>query len=269
MVLSDISLMTHSTPTLNKATGTRATVSNNQDIVQDPVNTGGDDNSTVSALSRQLSEAASRAEARDASLSRKELSDLAWSIKEKIGGDYIATKARYDAEVPQTDDPELLARAKQATEYINGVVTDGRGKNPFSGMPRDQLNLIIYDDSGAFTVNERRSAQHEVAQQEQAWRQVVIAKGTMEYSNTGKMTDFYKNVLEHYRGLPAIEQSQYPADYEARLLLDIAMDLSTEVPDIDSESFWNELFKGDTSLAGKPTASTEEKVAVNTDIKEP
>lgn len=265
MAISNINFMTHSAPTLNKATGAKATVSDNLNIIHDPVNTGGDDSSTVSPLSRQLSEAAERAEARDASLSRKELFALAMSTAEKLGEDYIETKARYDAEVPDTDDPELLARARQATEYINGVVTDGRGKNPFSGMPRDQLTLIIYDDSGAFTVNERRSAQHEVGQQEEAWRQIVIAKSGMEYSNTGKTTDFYKNVLEHYRGLPAIEQSQYPVDYEARLLLDIAMDL--KIPVTDSESFWNELFKGDTSPASKPP--TEEKAAANTDIKEP
>jgi hypothetical protein len=207
-----------------------------------------------------LSEAAARAEARDASLSRQELFALMMSTSEKLGLNFKFP------EVPDTDDPALLARAKQATEYINGVRTGGRGTNPFAGLPRDQLDLIIYDDSGAFTINERRSAQHEASQQEEAWRQIAIAKGMMEYSNTGKMTDFYKNVLEHYRGLPAIEQSQYPVDYEARLLLDIAMDLNTEGP-IDSENFWNELFKGDTSPASKPPI--EEKAAVNTHIKEP
>jgi hypothetical protein len=263
MAIPNTNFTTHGPPALNKTTGTKATFTESQHIVQTPERTDADDNSTVSALSRQLSEAAARAEARDASLSRQELFALMMSTSEKLGLNFKFP------EVPDTDDPALLARAKQATEYINGLRTGGRGTNPFAGMSRDQLDLIIYDDSGAFTVNERRSAQREASQQEEAWRQIVIAKGMMEYSNTGKMTDFYKNVLEHYRGLPAIEQSQYPADYEARLLLDIAMDLGTEVPDIDSESFWNELFKGGTSPASKPTASTEGKVVVNTDIKEP
>lgn len=55
--------------------------------------------------------------------------------------------------VPNTDDLELLARAKQATSLVNGS-----GSNPFKGMSRDQLALIAYDDSGTFTVNEQRAA---------------------------------------------------------------------------------------------------------------
>lgn len=44
-----------------------------------------------------------------------------------------------------------------------------------------------------------------------------MAQGSAEYSATGKLTDFYTSVLDHYKGLPAIEQSQYPSDYETRL----------------------------------------------------
>ena len=105
--------------------------------------------STVSNLARQLSEAAVRAETRDTSLSHKELGQKATALLNQITGDsYFANKAQHNAEVPNTDDPELLARAKQATSFVNGS-----GSNPFKGMSRDQQALITYDDSGTFTTN--------------------------------------------------------------------------------------------------------------------
>ena len=157
--------------------------------------------STVSNLARQLGEAAAHAEARDASLSRKELGQKATAQLDQITGyDYYLNQERHDAEVPNTDDPELLARAKQATSFVNGS-----GSNPFKGMSRDQLALIAYDDSGSFTVNERRAAWSEAYSQEEAWRQKVVAQAMDEYNRTGKMTNFFKEVLAYYNELPAIE----------------------------------------------------------------
>jgi len=66
----------------------------------------------------------------------------------------------------------------------------------------DQLALITYDDSGTFTVNERRAALEESAKQEFAWRQKVVAEAEFEYNSTGKLTNFSQSVLDHYKGLP-------------------------------------------------------------------
>ncbi|WP_175501628.1 hypothetical protein [Pseudomonas sp. NFACC07-1] len=102
------------------------------------------DTSSLSSLSRQLSESAVRAAARDSSLSRKELGEKASELLSKISGDgYFANKKANDAEVPDTQDPALLARADNATQFVNGT-----GKNPFAGMSSDQRSLIIYEDTG-------------------------------------------------------------------------------------------------------------------------
>lgn len=181
--------------------------------------------STLSNLARQLGEAAARAEARDASLSRKELGQKATAQLDRITGyDYYLNQERHDAEVPNTDDLELLARAKQATSFVNGS-----GSNPFKGMSRDQLALIAYDDSGTFTVNEQRAAWQEAYDQEEAWRQKVVAQAMDEYNRTGKMTNFFKEVLAYYNELPAIEQAQYPDDYASRLqeLIDLDFNYMT------------------------------------------
>ncbi|GGU80053.1 hypothetical protein GCM10009504_41280 [Pseudomonas laurentiana] len=177
------------------------------------------DASTVSTLARQLSEAAARAEARDAELDRKALGEVAKTrLNEILGDSYLFNKAKHDAELPGSDDPELLTRAKDATDFVNGRIYGSRtGTNPFAGMSRDQLALITYDDSGAFTVNERLAAFYEAHEQEEAWRRMVLAKSDVEYNSTGKLTGFFMDVLEHYEGLPAIEQAQYPDTYVSQL----------------------------------------------------
>ncbi|MEB0080014.1 hypothetical protein QN386_20275 [Pseudomonas sp. CCI3.2] len=169
---------------------------------------------SVSSLGRQLSDAATRAELRDSTLNLKTLGQTADSINDQlVGNAYQTNKIRNDAEVPNTDDPELLARARQATGFVNGT-----GSNPFKGMSRDQLALITYDEGGEFTVNERRAAWQESTDQEQVWRRQTAQKAMDEYNSTGKMTNFFTDVLDHFKGLPAIEQAQYPESYASDLL---------------------------------------------------
>ncbi|WHS58114.1 hypothetical protein [Pseudomonas sp. G2-4] len=187
--------------------------------------------SSLSSLSLQLSESAARAAARDSSLSRKELSAKASELLSKISGDrYFANKKTNDAEVPDTQDPGLLARASNATQFVNGS-----GKNPFAGMSSDQLSLIIYDDSGSFTTNERRAAWSESYDQEYAWRQKVVAHSIAEYNETGKLTNFFAAALEHYKDLPAIEQAQYPNSYEAKLQGWIALDFNYKTNTVEGK----------------------------------
>jgi hypothetical protein len=189
------------------------------------------DTSRLSSLSLQLSESAAREAARDSSLSRKELGAKASELLSKISGDgYFINKKANDAEVPDTQDPVLLARADNATQFVNGS-----GKNPFAGMSSDQLSLIIYDESGSFTTNERRAAWSESSDQEYAWRQKVVANSIAEYNETGKLTKFFTAALEHYKDLPAIEQAQYPNSYEAKLQGWIALDFNYKTHTVEGK----------------------------------
>lgn len=120
--------------------------------------------SSVSILARQLSEAATRAHTRGDQSNDVLLGPI---VSER----YLVNKAQHDAEVPDTDTPELLARARQATGFANGSDT-----NPFKGLARDQLVLIAHDDGGPFTVNERRAAWDEL--QSIAPSATVIKKST-------------------------------------------------------------------------------------------
>ncbi|WP_232456397.1 hypothetical protein [Burkholderia ubonensis] len=163
-----------------------------------------------------------RAQARNGTPGRKELGARAETIVDEIAGEtWAANRARHDAERPKSDDPQALALARQATDFSHGI-----GANPFKGMSREQLAAIAYDDSGKFTVNERHAAWHEAYDQEQAWRVRVIAQGDLEYQGTGKQNGFFAEVLKHYKGLPAIEQAQYPDNYASKLQYWISLDFN-------------------------------------------
>lgn len=179
---------------------------------------GASTTSSVSSWGRQLGEAAARAEIRDSSLSRKELGEkAATQLSQITGSQYFRQQAQHNTQVPATDDPELLARAQQASSFVNGS-----GTNPFKGLSADQLALIAYDDGDTFTVNERRAAWLESDNQRQAWQQQAAATGLMEHNLTGKMTGFHTEALIHYNLQPAIEQARYPDNYADRLQAQIS-----------------------------------------------
>jgi len=181
----------------------------------------------ISTLASQLAASAARADVRDKTLSRTELANEGKRLLSQIQGEaYAANKAKHDLEVPKTDDPALLARAKQATEFVNRTSNQESAKNPFAGLSREQLSHIVYDDSGTYTVNERRAASYEADQQEEAWRQQVCAKAMNEYNSTGKLTQFFSSCLDHFKQLPAIEQAQYPADYASDLQSKVDLDFN-------------------------------------------
>ncbi len=211
---------------------------------------------TVSMLASQLSEASIHAQARDIRLTRTELASMARNtFNELTSPHYTTNKSKHDTEVPDTDSPELLARAKSATQY-----TRGTGNNPFSGMPLDQLALITYDESGTFTVNERRAALEESAKQEFAWRQKVVAEAEYEYNTTGKLVNAFQSILDHYKGLPLVEQAQYPGNYETKLQgwIDLDFNYFTHTAEgknkSDIESFLSNVLTG-SSLFDNTTSS--------------
>ncbi len=177
------------------------------------------DTASVSTLSRQLGESAVRAEAREKSMTREQLGEFAKKTVDHILGEsYVANKARHDAEVPKTDDPVLIERARLATIYVNkSVAQDPTAKNPFADLTLEQAVLIAYDDKGSYTVNERQAAWSRSSSLEQQWRGGSIARAGQEYSNCGKNPKFMTECLEHYKALPAIERARYDKGYESRL----------------------------------------------------
>ncbi|WP_437890160.1 hypothetical protein [Phytobacter sp. V91] len=182
---------------------------------------------SFSSLASLLSDAATRAEKRDATSSRAQLQTMAEALLNVIDGPvYTQNKAKHDQEVPDTNSTELLQLATKATDFLNGKTT-----NPFAGMQREQLSLIAYDDGSSFTVNERRAALKEIGVQEDKWTQSFISSAQKEIGATGTYKKSYAELLNHYRELPAIEQAQYSADLEQNLVNKISSKTSSNSKD--------------------------------------
>ncbi|HEY0290051.1 MAG TPA: hypothetical protein VGC62_24095 [Pseudomonas sp.] len=175
--------------------------------------TDASDKPKLSILARQLSVSAMRAGVREKTMTHDELVKFAHAQIEKFS---VNTKEMNDKkralEVPGTDDPQLLIRARKATDYIAEMLAgDPRARNPFTGLSRDQLTLIAYDDGGDFTLNERRAAYEGIGDLERQWRHSTVEKGNVEQARVGRAPKFFTNVLEHYKSLPAIEKAlNYP-----------------------------------------------------------
>ncbi|KOP51410.1 hypothetical protein OX90_09715 [Pseudomonas coronafaciens pv. porri] len=181
--------------------------------LKEPAATTQTDSAGFSTLSRQLSSTAARADARDSSLSFKDLRALAETINDKIAGtSYRANRTLHDAEIPDTDDSARLERARQATQFRNGL-----GTNTFASLSQDELRLIMYDESGDFTINERSAASSENHLQQEAWNRAMGKRYVDEYNETGESTQTLVMLLAHYDQLPPIEKAQYPANYAATI----------------------------------------------------
>ncbi|WP_349972229.1 hypothetical protein [Pseudomonas caspiana] len=177
-------------------------------------------NATLSTLSRQLAESAVRAEHRDKTMDRRQLGAEASRIMSRMAeSNWRLDRADYKIELPDTTDPELLTRARQAAEYVARYAHGHVGAtNPFAGLSREQLNLIVYDEEGPYTMDERSAACSEVCEIEGKWNHALWGPERLESAaNNGRTPMFLTEVLAHYRTLEPIEQAQYPDIYESRL----------------------------------------------------
>ncbi|QWT42145.1 hypothetical protein [Dickeya dadantii] len=165
-----------------------------------------------SLLERQLHDAAGRASARAAALSRQELHQKARTLLDQLTGLDNDSYQDDRGGQPADDTPERLARARQASDFVNG-----HAANPFNGLAYHQLSLIVYDESGVFTLNERRAAWSEAYAQDQAWRQHVVTQARLNSRHPQWQIRFFTEVLKNYRALSAIEKAQYPRHYEREL----------------------------------------------------
>lgn len=177
---------------------------------------------SISSLASRLSRAeGAGAGAGGATLSHRALGDKVRANIERITYPLDAQhKSAAARQLPEPNDAASSASAQAANEYVDNP----RGPNPFAGLSREQLSTIVNDESGTFTINEQRAAYRQAYDEEQMWREKVVAQAMQEYHETGKLTDFFRAALEHFKGLPEAEQALYPADYGADLQDKIDLD---------------------------------------------
>lgn len=179
------------------------------------------DEPRISTLASRLSAAATVTGERNQGLSYAQLNAKVIENTRTVQYDLDAPHKAAAAKQRPVPDDAAAAFADAATAFVNG-----KGGNPFAGLSREQLSTIANDESGTFTINERRAADTQAYKEEEAWRSEVVAKAMQEYNQTGKMTNFFKDVLAHFESLPALEQAQYPENYADSLKEKIELDFN-------------------------------------------
>lgn len=213
------------------AANTAATAASNKAVSEQPGMAGAakvaataavGDNIAISTLAMRLSRAESATGERLQGMPHAQLQEQLNADIRKVFYELTPdNKASAAKQLPEPADEAAVRSARAATDFVAG-----RGANPFAGLSREQLSTIAHDDSGTFTINERRAAQSQAYDEEQVWRRKVVAEAMHEYNTTGKMTKFFSAVLEHFEGLPKLEQATYPENYASDLQAKIDLDFN-------------------------------------------
>lgn len=115
-----------------------------------------------------------------------------------------AQRLKDDAKVPASDDPVRHEQAKKATAFLRG-----RAANPFASQSREVLSAILYDDSGAYTLNERHAALKEINHREFQWRLQILAERDAERMRTGRSDAVDAAIEAYYAQLPLLDRASY------------------------------------------------------------
>jgi len=168
---------------------------------------------TVSSLAKDLSKAASYAGSVNGALSTADIRDKARRIIGSLEGDASQVgKDSPDVKSPASGDFASSSRASQAEEFAKG-----NAENPFKGLSRDQLSVIVYDESETFTLSERRAALSETRSQEGLWQKSAANSGVNEFTTTGSLDKFVASAQSYYRSLPEFDKAQYPENQLERI----------------------------------------------------
>lgn len=123
--------------------------------------------------------------------------------------------AQADRERPDSADPVRLRQAEQATESLYG-----RAANPFAGRSRAELSAIIYDESGAYTVNERYAAANQRAELDHRFWAPVFQRAM----TSGDWRPVIEAGLAFYASLSPLERTAYPPNYVQLMQQYLALD---------------------------------------------
>jgi len=79
-------------------------------------------------------------------------------------------------------------------------------------------------------VNERRAAASEAGRQYEEWSAAASARAWGESTQTGKLTNFLREVLAYFDALPPIEKEAAPEGYEKRLRATVSASAKDDTP---------------------------------------
>lgn len=109
-------------------------------------------------------------------------------------------------------DTQRQAMAEKAVQFTLGLhLRREMVANPFSGLQREYLACVVFDDLAPRTLVERYAASAALRHRDGDYFSKLIATTR----NTVERRIVFHGLLEHYDSLLPVERSVYPADYRA------------------------------------------------------
>ncbi len=207
-----VSIQSYQTNYLAKSsaqTKASADTETKNDATSSAKNTG--DAIFLSSSAKELYNLSSAAE-RQASMTPSELRQLynKTQLHDIPNFGQLISSRNYNAEdlLPQTDNPERIAKAQQAIDFAIGLsyLPPKHKPNPFAGMARSDLSAMVYDDTNTYSDAERYAAYGEMKKQDQAYFSQLSART----ANNNDNRELFKGILEYFDALPPVEKSAYP-----------------------------------------------------------
>jgi hypothetical protein len=110
------------------------------------------------------------------------------------------------------DDTRRQVMAEKSLQYALGVHWRRESvNNPFTGMRREYLCCVVFDDLAPYTLVERYAASAALRQHDGDYFSKLIATTR----NSLERRIVFHGLLEHYDSLLPVEQSVYPINYRA------------------------------------------------------
>jgi hypothetical protein len=172
------------------------------------------DTATVSTIAQQMA-----AQAKTwSTFSRSDLQgihDRAYDTITKLDDKFLRSgMSVFDADIT-TGTPEQISRATTFRNYMVALHSSPPTKvsNPYSGLSREVLSSILYDESGAHSTSEKYAAFAEQSKQDYEYFSMLGASATA----SGDHRQFYQGVVNFYDALSPVEQSVYPLDFKQQV----------------------------------------------------
>lgn len=194
------------TPALNKASTDSDAKADTQ-----PAEKNAGESVSISSSAQAMYNLSSAAD-RQASMTPSELRQLynKTQLHDIPNFGQLISSRNYNAEdlLPQTDNPERIAKAQQAIDFAIGLsyLPPKHKPNPFAGMARSDLSAMVYDDTNTYSDAERYAAYGEMKKQDQAYFSQLSART----ANNNDNRELFKGILEYFDALPPVEKSAYP-----------------------------------------------------------
>lgn len=112
----------------------------------------------------------------------------------------VAEQARDDAELPPVNDPVRVAQSRQATAYIRQEAS-----SPFAATSQEHLAEIMFDNTGAYTINERLAAHREAGDRHYEWSVQYVARNDAAMARGAPFNSLDREVQSYYAQLPPLQ----------------------------------------------------------------